>query len=85
MYGLPCNAAGHAALSGRRKPRARPDLTLTKCDRLWRLGTYLVVDGAPTVVIAVDPMETVAAKSDALRPIAEEVRSRLGRVLERLT
>lgn len=41
-------------------------------------------DGAGTVVVAVDPMETVAAKSDALRPIAEEVRSKLTRVLERL-
>jgi len=29
-------------------------------------------------------MATVAAKSDALRPIAEEVRSKLTRVLERL-
>jgi len=41
-------------------------------------------DGAHTVVVAVDPMETVAAKSDALRPIAEEVRAKLTRVLERL-
>ena len=41
-------------------------------------------DGANTIVIAVDPMATIAAKSDALRPIAEEVRAKLARVLERL-
>ena len=42
-------------------------------------------DGDRTVVTAVDPMETVAARSPSLRPIAEEVRGKLGRVLERLT
>jgi uncharacterized protein (DUF302 family) len=42
-------------------------------------------DGAETVVTAVDPMETIAAQSEALRPIADEVRSKLGRVLERLS
>jgi uncharacterized protein (DUF302 family) len=42
-------------------------------------------DGGQTVVIAVDPMETVAAKSETLRPIAEEVRGKLTRVLERLS
>ena len=36
------------------------------------------------VVLAIDPMQTVAAHSEALRPIAEEVRARLGRVLARL-
>jgi uncharacterized protein (DUF302 family) len=36
------------------------------------------------VVLAIDPMQTVAAHSDALRPIAEEVRGRLVRVLDRL-
>jgi uncharacterized protein (DUF302 family) len=36
------------------------------------------------VVVAIDPMETIAARSDALRPIAEEVRGRLARVLDRL-
>ena len=41
-------------------------------------------DGERTVVIAIDPMETVAAGSAALRPIAEEVRGKLARVLERL-
>jgi uncharacterized protein (DUF302 family) len=41
-------------------------------------------DGSNTVVIAVDPMETIAASSDALRPIAEEVRTKLTRVLDRL-
>lgn len=38
-----------------------------------------------TVVLAVDPMATLAAGHAALRPIAEEVRSRLARVLEHLT
>jgi uncharacterized protein (DUF302 family) len=41
-------------------------------------------DGDHAVVIAVDPMQTIAAQSDALRPIAEEVRARLSRVLDRL-
>jgi uncharacterized protein (DUF302 family) len=36
------------------------------------------------VVLAVDPMQTVAAHSDALRPIAADVRDRLTRVLDRL-
>jgi len=42
-------------------------------------------DGENTVVIAVDPMQTVAAGSPALQPIAEEVRGKLVRVLERLS
>jgi uncharacterized protein (DUF302 family) len=41
-------------------------------------------DGDRTVVTAVDPMETIAGASPALRPIADEVRGRLTRVLERL-
>jgi uncharacterized protein (DUF302 family) len=41
-------------------------------------------EGDRTVVIAVDPMETIASDSPALRPIAEEVRGKLARVLERL-
>jgi uncharacterized protein (DUF302 family) len=41
-------------------------------------------DGDHAVVLAIDPMETVAAASDALRPIADEVRGKLTRVLERL-
>jgi uncharacterized protein (DUF302 family) len=41
-------------------------------------------EGNGSVVIAVDPMETIAASSDALRPIADEVRTKLARVLDRL-
>lgn len=41
-------------------------------------------DGDHTVVTAVDPLETFAARDDRLRPIAEEVRTKLVRVLERL-
>ncbi len=41
-------------------------------------------DGARTVVTAVDPMETFAAADPTLRPIAEEVRAKLARVLDRL-
>lgn len=37
-----------------------------------------------TVVIAVDPMRTTAAADESLRPIAEEVRDKLGRVLASL-
>jgi uncharacterized protein (DUF302 family) len=42
-------------------------------------------DAGKTVVIAVDPLQTLAASSDALRPIATEVRAKLQRVLEHLT
>jgi uncharacterized protein (DUF302 family) len=42
-------------------------------------------DGDRTVVTAVDPMQTIAAQSESLRPIAEEVRARLSRVLDRLS
>ena len=41
-------------------------------------------DGDRTVVTAVDPLETFAAHHAALAPIANEVRERLGRVLDRL-
>jgi uncharacterized protein (DUF302 family) len=41
-------------------------------------------DGDQTVVLAVDPMQTIAAGSDKLRPIADEVRGKLARVLERI-
>ena len=40
--------------------------------------------GARTVVTAIDPMETFAASDPALRPIAEQVRAKLARVLDRL-
>ena len=41
-------------------------------------------EGGRAVVTAIDPMQTVAAQSRALQPIAEEVRAKLARVLERL-
>jgi uncharacterized protein (DUF302 family) len=41
-------------------------------------------DDGRAVVTAIDPMQTVAAQSATLKPIAEEVRGKLGRVLERL-
>ena len=41
-------------------------------------------DGDHTVVTAIDPMETFAARDDRLRPIAEEVRAKLVRVLDRI-
>jgi uncharacterized protein (DUF302 family) len=41
-------------------------------------------DGDRTVVTAVDPMATFAAEHDKLRPIAEQVRDKLARVIERL-
>ena len=41
-------------------------------------------EGARTVVSAIDPMETFAASDPALRPIAEQVRAKLARVLEPL-
>lgn len=36
------------------------------------------------VVVAVDPMQTIAASHPGLQPIAEEVRGKLARVLESL-
>lgn len=41
-------------------------------------------DGDQTTVVAVDPMQTIAGESDELRPIAQEVRTKLARVLERV-
>ena len=41
-------------------------------------------DGDRAVVIAVDPMQTIAVSDPALRPIADEVGGKLARVLERL-
>lgn len=41
-------------------------------------------DGARSVVTAVDPTETFAAVDPTLRPIAEQVRAKLARVLDRL-
>ncbi|MBL9013226.1 MAG: DUF302 domain-containing protein [Myxococcales bacterium] len=41
-------------------------------------------DGARTVVTAVDPLETFAAADPALRPVAEQVREKLSRALDRL-
>jgi uncharacterized protein (DUF302 family) len=41
-------------------------------------------DGARTVVTAIDPMQTFAAADPALRPVADQVRDKLVRVLERL-
>lgn len=41
-------------------------------------------DGGGTTVIAVDPMQTMAAQDSALASIAEQVRSRLARVLDQL-
>ncbi len=41
-------------------------------------------DGGGATVIAVDPMQTMTAQDGALASIAEQVRSRLLRVLEKL-
>jgi uncharacterized protein (DUF302 family) len=41
-------------------------------------------EGDHTVVTAVDPMQTLAAGSETLRPIADEVRAKLARVLDQL-
>lgn len=40
--------------------------------------------GGSTVVKAVDPMTTVLADNPKLRPIAEEVRAKLARVIDRI-
>lgn len=47
----------------------------------------VVYEDTPTssVVCAIDPMQTIAADDPALRSIAEDVRGRLTRVLDKLT
>ena len=42
-------------------------------------------DNKKAIVVAIDPMQTVAAHSASLQPIAREVRQKLANVLERLT
>lgn len=42
------------------------------------------IDAGQSVVAAIDPMQTVAAHHEALRPIAAEVGQKLGRALGRL-
>lgn len=41
-------------------------------------------DAGKAVVVAVDPMQTIAAQLPELAPVAAEVRAKLARVLERL-
>jgi uncharacterized protein (DUF302 family) len=41
-------------------------------------------EGDHAIVTAVDPMQTFAAQDERFRPIAEEVRAKLARVLDRL-
>ncbi len=41
-------------------------------------------DDGKAVVLAIDPTQTVAAANPAIRPVADEVRERLGRVLARI-
>ena len=41
-------------------------------------------DDGHAVVLAIDPMQTVAAANPSVRPVAEEVKDRLGRVLEKV-
>ncbi|HTP27098.1 MAG TPA: DUF302 domain-containing protein [Anaeromyxobacteraceae bacterium] len=42
-------------------------------------------DDGKAIVTAIDPMQTIAAASDKLAPIAREVRERLARVLEKVS
>jgi len=42
-------------------------------------------DDLKAVVSAIDPLQTIAAQHPRLREIAEEVRARLGRVLDQLS
>jgi len=41
-------------------------------------------DGGGATVVAIDPMQTIAAQNPELKPIAEEVRARLARVIEKI-
>lgn len=42
-------------------------------------------DDGKAIVVAIDPMQTVAGANDKLAPVAREVRERLARVLEKLS
>lgn len=42
-------------------------------------------DDGKAVVVAIDPMQTVAGANDKLAPVAREVREKLTRVLEKLS
>ena len=46
--------------------------------------TAWIADGTQSVVTAVDPLETFAGADPALRAIAEQVRAKLSRALDRL-
>jgi len=41
-------------------------------------------DDGKAIVLAIDPLQTVAAANPAVRAVAEQVRERLGRVLDRI-
>ncbi len=41
-------------------------------------------DDGKAVVLAIDPTQAIAAANPAIRPVADEVKARLGRVLSRL-
>ncbi|HVV82085.1 MAG TPA: DUF302 domain-containing protein [Kofleriaceae bacterium] len=69
-----CNPPlAHRALS------AEPDIGV-----MLPCNVAVYEEGEHAVVVAVDPLETIAAGNAALRPIAEDVRARLVRVLDRL-
>jgi uncharacterized protein (DUF302 family) len=41
-------------------------------------------DDGKAVVLAIDPVQAIAAANPAVKPVADEVRARLGRVLDRI-
>lgn len=68
-----------------------PTLAHRALGQVLEIGTMLpcnvVVyerDDGQAAVLAVDPLQTIAAAQPALAPIAEEVRQKLARVLERV-
>ena len=68
-----------------------PQLAHQALSRFTDVGVFLpcnvVVyedDGGHAVVVAVDPLQTIASQLPELAPLAGEVQSRLARVLERL-
>lgn len=69
-----CNPPlAHRALS------AEPDIGV-----MLPCNVIVYEDGDHALVRAIDPMGTIAAQTPALVPIAEEVRARLARALDRL-
>jgi hypothetical protein len=60
------------------------DEVLGRMPELLKAEGFGVLNDGGAVVLAMDPVQAIGATSPAVRPIAEEVRARLARVLDRV-